>query len=171
MFACVFVLFEGAVSVPFLTQLAVPLLCRRGRKRKDEEEQLAAIQAAAENGKGGVHLTHVFKFAQLFSLTLRRPALSAAQNPVQYVRLDPGGEWLCSGRVQQSERMLKNQLRDSKDVVAQVEAVRVSVCESVVGKACCAAACQSSERISFHYAGHRAAEVHRSKARASGAAA
>lgn len=41
------------------------------------------------------------------------------------MRLDPGGEWLCAGRVLQSERMLKNQLRDSKDVVAQSEAVRV----------------------------------------------
>ena len=69
---------------------------KRGRKRKDEEEQQAAAQKAAEN----------------------------AMHPVQWVRLDPGGEWLCTGRVLQNERTLRNQLFDSKDVVAQIEAVR-----------------------------------------------
>jgi len=69
---------------------------KRGRKRKEEEEQLAAAQKAAEN----------------------------AMHPVQWVRIDPGGEWLCTTRVFQSERTLRNQLFDSKDVVAQIEAVR-----------------------------------------------
>lgn len=69
---------------------------KRGRKRKEEEEQLAAAQKAAEN----------------------------AMHPVQWVRIDPGGEWLCTTRVFQTERTLRNQLFDSKDVVAQIEAVR-----------------------------------------------
>jgi transcription initiation factor TFIID subunit 2 len=68
---------------------------KRGRKRKDEEEQLAAQQKAAEN----------------------------AMHPVQWVRLDPGGEWLCAVQVMQPFRTLKNQLNDSKDVVAQLQAV------------------------------------------------
>ena len=49
----------------------------------------------------------------------------AAMHPVQWVRLDPGGERLCSGRVLQVERTLRNQLFESKDVIAQIEAVRV----------------------------------------------
>lgn len=69
---------------------------KRGRKKKDEEEQQAAAQKAAEN----------------------------AMHPVQWVRLDPGGEWLCTTRVLQVERTLRNQLFESKDIVAQVEAVR-----------------------------------------------
>jgi transcription initiation factor TFIID subunit 2 len=69
---------------------------KRGRKRKEEEEQLAAAQRDAEN----------------------------AMHPVQWVRIDPGGEWLCTTRVVQSERTLRNQLYDSKDVVAQIEAIR-----------------------------------------------
>lgn len=69
---------------------------KRGRKRKDEEEQLAAQQKAAEN----------------------------AMHPVQWVRLDPGGEWLCGVQMVQPFRTLKNQLNDSKDVIAQLEAVK-----------------------------------------------
>ncbi|KAG7671697.1 hypothetical protein Ndes2526B_g07413 [Nannochloris sp. 'desiccata'] len=69
---------------------------KRGRKRKEEEEQLAAAQKAAEN----------------------------AMHPVQWVRIDPGSEWLCTTRVFQTERTLRNQLFDSKDVVAQIEAIR-----------------------------------------------
>jgi transcription initiation factor TFIID subunit 2 len=69
---------------------------KRGRKRKEEEEQLAAAQKAAEN----------------------------AMHPVQWVRIDPGSEWLCTTRVFQTERTLRNQLFDSKDIVAQIEAIR-----------------------------------------------
>ncbi|GAB4818075.1 hypothetical protein N2152v2_005121 [Parachlorella kessleri] len=44
--------------------------------------------------------------------------------PVQWVRIDPGGEWLCSTRVLQPERCWLAQLQHSKDVVAQAEAVQ-----------------------------------------------
>ena len=69
---------------------------KRGRKRKDEQERLAELVAAVEN----------------------------MQHPVQWVRLDPFGEWPCGVKVLQPERTLSNQLRDSRDVVAQCEAVR-----------------------------------------------
>lgn len=44
--------------------------------------------------------------------------------PVQFVRIDPGMEWLCSTRVMQQERMWLNQLQNTKDVIAQLEAVQ-----------------------------------------------
>ena len=69
---------------------------KRGRKRKDEQEKQAELVAAVEN----------------------------MQHPVQWVRLDPAGEWPCDVRVLQPERTLCNQLRDSRDVVAQAEAIK-----------------------------------------------
>ena len=69
---------------------------KRGRKKKSEEALVAAKQAALQN----------------------------AQHPVQYVRLDSGSEFLCRKYVHQAIRMTINQLKNSRDVVAQAEAVR-----------------------------------------------
>jgi transcription initiation factor TFIID subunit 2 len=70
------------------------LYCRRGRKRRAE------LEAEAEAG------------------------LQDSASPVQWVRVDPGWEWLCDVSLQQPERMWLNQLEQGRDVVAQVEAVR-----------------------------------------------
>lgn len=73
---------------------------RRGGRRKKlepEAEAAAAAQRAAEQ--------------------------AAAQLPVQWVRLDPKGEWLSSTRMLQPEVMWSNQLHHSRDVIAQSEAV------------------------------------------------
>jgi transcription initiation factor TFIID subunit 2 len=73
---------------------------RRGGRRKKldpEAEAAAAAQRAAEQ--------------------------AAAQLPVQWVRLDPRGEWLSSTRMLQPEVMWSNQLHHSRDVIAQSEAV------------------------------------------------
>uniref|UniRef100_A0A1D2A1I6 Transcription initiation factor TFIID subunit 2 n=2 Tax=Auxenochlorella protothecoides TaxID=3075 RepID=A0A1D2A1I6_AUXPR len=43
--------------------------------------------------------------------------------PVQWVRIDPGGEWLCSVWLEQPLRCWVAQLAHSRDVVAQAEAV------------------------------------------------
>jgi transcription initiation factor TFIID subunit 2 len=87
---------EGAVLVELKVNPEVKRIAgKRGRKRRDEIAQLAAQQAALAN----------------------------AQHPVQWVRLDPNGEVLCAARLLRPERMLLNQLDDSKDVVAQAEAV------------------------------------------------
>jgi hypothetical protein len=69
---------------------------KRGRKKKSEEALVAAKQAALQN----------------------------AQHPVQYVRLDSSSEFLCRKSVHQAIRMTINQLKNSRDVVAQAEAVR-----------------------------------------------
>ena len=66
-----------------------------------------------------------FSPKNLFCLSF---CVNAAMHPVQWVRLDPGFEWLCGVRMVQSERTLENQLNDSKDVVAQLEAVQVIPC-------------------------------------------
>lgn len=44
-------------------------------------------------------------------------------HPVQYVRIDPTGEWLCYVRLEQPLRCWIAQLAHSRDVVAQAEAV------------------------------------------------
>eukprot|EP00889_Picochlorum_renovo_P002541 jgi/Picre1/29571/NNA_004957.t1 len=69
---------------------------KRGRKKKSEEALVAAKQAALQN----------------------------AQHPVQYVRLDSTSEFLCLKIVHQPTRMMVNKLVNSRDVVAQAEAVR-----------------------------------------------
>ncbi len=69
---------------------------KRGRKKKSEEALVAAKQAALQN----------------------------AQHPVQYVRLDSTSEFLCLKVVHQPTRMMVNKLVNSRDVVAQAEAVR-----------------------------------------------
>lgn len=51
----------------------------------------------------------------------------ADQCPVQWVRIDPSWEWLCTTKMYQQERMWLNQLKHSKDVIAQTEAVEVGL--------------------------------------------
>lgn len=51
------------------------------------------------------------------------PMHAAVENPlqpVQWVRIDPGGEWLCSVWLEQPLRCWVAQLAHSRDVVAQV---------------------------------------------------
>ena len=47
--------------------------------------------------------------------------------PILWLRIDRGCEWLCDVRVLQPQHMWVNQLKLSRDVVAQLEAVEVSV--------------------------------------------
>ncbi len=45
------------------------------------------------------------------------------RQPTFWVRLDPGGDWLCAARVHQPEACWVAQLEKSRDVVAQSQAV------------------------------------------------
>jgi hypothetical protein len=54
----------------------------------------------------------------------KRLALQNAQHPVQYVRLDPSSEFLCTKHVHQPVRMILNKLRNSRDIVSQAEAIK-----------------------------------------------
>lgn len=55
---------------------------------------------------------------------------------MQWVRVDPSGEWLAHIRVSQPDTMLAAQLERSQDLLAQHAALVKLVCVRVVDVAC-----------------------------------
>ena len=124
-----FVLAELKVTPPL--EKKVP--AKRGRKRRGEEEERreAAAAAAAAGmltgealviGHGALPHGSSLRLLPQFPSSLPLPS---ADDPVRWVRLDPGCELLCDIRLMQPERCLAAQLQHSRDVTAQAEAVQV----------------------------------------------
>lgn len=70
-------------------------------------------------------------------------------HPVQYVRIDPGGEWLCQVHLEQPLRCWIAQLAHSRDVVAQAEAVAALGKHSAPAAIAALARCVADETVYY----------------------